>query len=256
MIKQQGLVAAALMASCFLTGNTNAQMPMETFENPSNLQVLPQDISPEALRDTMFGFGQQVGIRCSRCHDFESDTPMEERDFASDEKELKRVAREMLRMVQGINDTVSSIDRGPGHTALTVQCVTCHRGVSQPRQIDEIFASTMDNEGLDAAISEYMDLRKNWYAMSAYDFTAWKLGGIAQDIVDDGDLDGGMQVHALNFELSPDDGSIYFHRAETYEKQGQLAEAIADFERALEMEPESLGFLSEWIERLEAQLDE
>lgn len=245
-----------ILIGTLVVADAMAQMPMEIFENPSNLQVLPEDISPEALRDTMFSFGQQVGLRCSRCHNFEPETPMAERDFASDERELKRVAREMLRMVSGINEAVSSIDRGPDHNALTVQCVTCHRGVSQPRQIEDVFASTTASNGLDAAISEYLDLRQNWYAMAAYDFTAWKLGGIAQEVVDNGDLDGGMQVHALNFELNPDDGSIYFHRAETYEKQGRIPEAIADYRRTLEMEPESMGFLSEWIERLEGELDD
>lgn len=240
----------------FLTVEASAQIPMETFENPSNLQVLSPDITPEGLRETMFAFGQQTGLRCSRCHNFESDTPLDERDYASDERELKRVAREMLLMVQGINETVSSIDRGPDHQAITVQCVTCHRGTNQPRQIDDVFESTMSEEGLTAAIDEYMELRETWYAMAAYDFTAWKLGGIAQDIVDAGDLEAGMQVHALNFELNPNDGSSFYHRGETYEKQGRIADAIADYQRTLEMEPENMGFLAGRIARLRESVKE
>ena len=232
----------------------NAQMPMETFANPSNLQVLPSDITPEALREKMFSFGQQVGLRCSTCHDFDANTPPAERDFASDAKEMKRVAREMILMVDRINDTVASIDRGPGHKALSVNCMTCHRGVSQPRQIDEVFNMAMQDGGLDAAIQEYKDLRKTWYATGAYDFSAWHLGGMAQNLVDNGNIDAGMRVHALNFELNENDGSIYFHRAETYEKQGRIEDAIRDYSMALEMEPESLGFLSEWITRLQSEL--
>lgn len=250
------LLAKVGLFVLFGTATTNAiaQMPVETFENPSNLQVLPADITPEALRDKMFSFGQQVGLRCSKCHNFEADTPMAERDFASDAKELKRVAREMMLMVDGINDTVSSIDRGSGHTPLNVNCMTCHRGVSQPRQIDEVFNSARSERGLGAAIEEYKSLRKTWYAAGAYDFSAWRLGGMAQEIVDSGNVDDGMRVHALNFELNEDDGSIYFHRAETYEKQGQIENAIRDYGKALEMEPESLSFLSEWITRLQSEL--
>jgi tetratricopeptide (TPR) repeat protein len=68
--------------------------------------------------------------------------------------------------------------------------------------------------------------------------------------------EGGMQVHALNFELNSDDGSIYYHRAETYEKQGRMGDAIRDYQRALEMEPESLGFLEDRIAQLQEQVHE
>ncbi len=252
--KRLKILVSTLLA--FLVIDVNAQIPLEVYENPSNLKVLSSDISAEQLRNTMFSIGQQVGIRCSRCHDFDMDTSFDKRDYASDAKELKRVAREMMLMVQGINETVSAIDRGPDHKALTVQCVTCHRGVSQPRQIEDIFEQTMNEESLAAAIGEYKELREIWYAMSAYDFTAWKLGEVGQSIIDAGDAEGGMQVHALNFELNSDDGSIYYHRAETYEKQGRMGDAIRDYQRALEMEPESLGFLEDRIAQLQEQVQE
>jgi len=237
-----------------LAVTANAQIPMEVYQNPKNLKVLSPDISPEELRATMFSIGQQVGLRCSKCHDFAPDTPFAERDYASDQKELKRVAREMMLMVQGINDAVSAIDRGPDHKAITVQCVTCHRGINQPRQIEEIFETAVKEDGLTSAIEQYNELRESWYGTGAYDFSAWRLGGIAQSIFDNGDTEGGMQVHALNLELNRDDGSVYFHRAESYEKQGRIEDTIADFERALELD-DSFGFLKDRISRLKAQLE-
>lgn len=248
------LTRLILISIATIAGTANAQIPIEVYQNPQNLQVLPQDISPEGLRDAMFAVGEQVGIRCSQCHDFEADTPIDERDYASDKKELKRVAREMMRMVEGINDTVSSIDRDPDHTPITVSCVTCHRGVSQPRQIEEVFQTAAKEDGLNSAIAQYMELRNRWFAMSAYDFTAWKLGGIAQSIFDSGDTDGGMRLHALNLELNSNDGSVFYHRAESYEKQGRIEDAISDFERALAMEEESFGFLIDRIEQLKTQV--
>lgn len=250
---KNNLVNCMLLISIgLLTGKTNAQMPMEIFQNPKNLKVLPSDISPEELRETMFSFGQQTGIRCSKCHNFEPGTPFEERDYASDEKELKRVAREMMRMVNTINEAVSAIDRDPGHNALKVQCVTCHRGVRQPRQIEEIFESKMQESGLTEAIDQYKKLRERYLVNGVYNFTAWRLGGIAQSVFDSGDTDGGMQVHALNYELNPDDGSVYFHRGESFEKQGRINEAIADFERAFELE-KSFRFLEHRIAQLKGE---
>lgn len=256
MYGQKRLRSFAPVLLAFLAVDANAQIPLEVYENPSNLQILSSDISPEQLRDTMLSIGQQVGIRCSRCHDFDANTPFDKQDYSSDSAELKRVAREMMLMVQGINETLSAIDRGRDHKGLTVQCVTCHRGVSRPRQIEDIFEHTMNEEGLAAAIVEYKELREIWYAMSAYDFTAWKLGEVAQSIIDAGNTEGGMDVHALNFELNSGDGSIYYHRGETYEKQGRFGDAIKDYQRALEMEPESLGFLEDRIARLQEQMHE
>ena len=237
-----------------LAVTANAQIPIEVYQNPENLKVLSSDISPEELRATMFSIGQQVGLRCSKCHDFDSDTPFTERDYASDKKELKRVAREMMRMVKDINDAVSAIDRGPDHKAITVKCMTCHRGINQPRQIEEIFEAVIKEDGLTTAIEKYNELRESWYATGAYDFSAWRLGGIAQSIFDNGDTKGGMQVHALNFELNRDDSSVYFHRGESYEKQGRIEDAIADFERAMELH-DSFGFLKDRIPGLKAQLE-
>ncbi len=256
MHKKIALRGIVLVSIGILAVAANAQIPMEVYRNPKNLQVLSPDTSPEELRDTMFSIGQQVGLRCAKCHDFEPDTPFAERDYASDEKELKRVAREMMQMIGGINEAVSAIDRDPDHKAISVQCVTCHRGVNQPRQIEEIFYTAVEENGLSSAIEQYSELRDSWYATGAYDFSAWRLGGIAQSIFDDGDTEGGMQIHALNLQLNRSDGSVYFHRAESYEKQGQIEDAIADFERALELEEDSFGFLKDRIPQLKAQLED
>ncbi len=255
MRKKKLLMCIPSISIGILTVTAHAQIPMEVFQNPKNLKVLAPDISPEELRARMFSFGQQVGIRCSKCHDFKPDTPFAERDYASDKKELKRVAREMMLIVQDMNSAVSAIDRGPDHKAITVQCVTCHRGVNQPRQIEEIIESSVREDGLTSAIEQYRELREVWYGTGTYNFSAWRLGGIAQSIFDNGDTESGMQVHALNLELNGNDGSVYFHRAESYEKQGRIEDAITDFERALELD-DSFGFLKGRIPRLKEQLGE
>jgi tetratricopeptide (TPR) repeat protein len=254
MSKRDLLRCIPSISIAILAFTANAQIPIEVYQNAKNLKVLSPDISAEELRAKMFSIGQQVGLRCSKCHDFVPGTPFAERDYASDQKELKRVAREMMRMVQGLNDAISAIDRGPDHQAITVQCVTCHRGVSKPRQIEEIFATAINEDGLTSAIELYKELREDRYGTGAYDFSAWRLGGIAQSIFDSGDTEGGMQVHALNLELNRNDGSVYFHRAESYEKQGKIEDAIADFERALERD-DSFGFLKDRISRLRMKLE-
>ncbi|MDP7071820.1 MAG: photosynthetic reaction center cytochrome c subunit family protein, partial [Candidatus Marinimicrobia bacterium] len=61
----------------------------------------------------------ELGVKCKYCHVMN--------DYASDEKEAKKVSREMMRMVQGINkNTMQKL----GHR--DVSCWDCHRGVTPP----------------------------------------------------------------------------------------------------------------------------
>ncbi len=101
----------------------------QVYDNPRNLQVLPADIGVDELRDTMKSFFFGTGLRCSSCHVGEEGQPLTTYDFASDEKELKLTARQMLRMVNAIN-TEHLAPFGPERAE--VSCATCHRGERLP----------------------------------------------------------------------------------------------------------------------------
>lgn len=248
-----------LAGFCLLgwSGPAAAQVPLEVFENPVNLQVLPHDISPEDLRVIMTSFPREVGLRCSRCHVRDPDKPITEWDFASDEQERKQIARKMLRMVARINETIGSLDRGPDHKPIEVKCVTCHRRVSQPRMIEDIMAEAIAEGGVEAAEAKYRELRDIYGDGGfAYDFSGFHLGEIADGLAGQGDVDGAMRLHRLNFELNPDDGLTYLMRANTLETLGQLTEALTDMEVALEKDPTMGNFLPSRIEELKARIEE
>lgn len=84
-----------------------------------NVKVLPftkkQDIVNYMKKTMVPG----LGVKCKFCHN-----PL---DFSSDEKENKLVAREMMKMVKGINfNTMSKLKFHE------VSCFTCHRGQDHP----------------------------------------------------------------------------------------------------------------------------
>lgn len=108
----------------------NAQQGANPFADPSNLRVLPEDISIDQLRSTMIGFTQALGVRCSTCHMGEESQPLTEYDFSADDKEIKLVAHEMLKLVGTINEFIGNLDRGADHDFIEVSCQTCHRGQS------------------------------------------------------------------------------------------------------------------------------
>jgi hypothetical protein len=121
--------------------------PVPAVRNPEfkNVQVLPHTMSRDELIRTMQRFTQALGVRCDHCHVAIATTPKPEFDFPSDEKEAKRVARVMIRMVHDINgewlerveeaenphESGAEVEEAPSDVP-RVNCWTCHRGHKEP----------------------------------------------------------------------------------------------------------------------------
>ena len=127
------LLATALAAQAPQPAPAPKAAPKQQFTWPETLrnpQVLPRDIGSQQLRATMMGFVTGLGVRCTYCHVGAEEVPLAERDFASDANPHKQIAREMMRMVQHLNQ-----ERLPAISGLTeprVTCYTCHRGATEP----------------------------------------------------------------------------------------------------------------------------
>ncbi len=68
------------------------------------------------------GWGNALGVNCTHCHNTH--------DWASEEKEDKQMAREMVNMTTKINgDLLKKIE---GLEKASVNCSTCHRGEKKP----------------------------------------------------------------------------------------------------------------------------
>jgi len=94
-----------------------------------NLQVFPKDISRADLLANMKLFAQSLGVRCTYCHVGEEGKPLSTFDFASDAKEKKKIARDMLRMAHRLNTDLPGITGDP---SARITCFTCHRGSTKP----------------------------------------------------------------------------------------------------------------------------
>src|SRR5262249_35415195 len=161
---------------------------------PTNLQVLPKDISTSDLQETMRGFNFALGVQCNHCHveapapGARAEAPQAEGgrggrsrsnapaplNFAADDKSEKRAARLMIKMVNDLNARLTS-DVAPvlaKSSALTkVQCATCHRGIAQPEQISDILSNLMLTKGETVAAARYKELRTKYYGSQVYDFS-------------------------------------------------------------------------------------
>jgi hypothetical protein len=136
-----GLIAATLLfpSTCLLAQAAqptpaqaaSPQRPRREMPKPTNLQVLPKDLSSQDLMATMQQFTANLGVRCSFCHAENSETHRP--DFASDAKPEKAAARVMMRMTQDIDAKYLAQLPDQG-MMMKVSCGTCHRGQSTPAE--------------------------------------------------------------------------------------------------------------------------
>jgi hypothetical protein len=111
------LLAGPVLAGLLLTG---AARDAGTGYRLENVEVMDPLMRLEDARRYMIRFNEALGVQCRDCHDL--------RDFASDEKELKLAAREMMKLEIEINEQFfPDHEGGPA-----VTCWTCHQGSRIP----------------------------------------------------------------------------------------------------------------------------
>lgn len=201
----------------------------------SNLTVLPDDTPKPELVETMRGFADALGVRCSHCHVQETPGDFDSFDWASDDLEPKEVARGMMRLVQTVNGDLLP---AAGRADHGVSCVTCHRGLVDPATLDQVLRGTLAAEGAGAAAAEYRELRDLYYGSGSYDFGPGVLGELAVERAQDhGDVAGAETLLDLNIEFHADDPDVWLMRAQFLDRADRRTEALADVRKALELAP-------------------
>ena len=230
------LAVAGVLVATLVALSAGAQERFKWPEHPENLQVLPKDIKPEQLRETMIGFSLALGVNCYHCHVGGPEKQLTEFDFVADAKPAKKTAREMLKMVRAINqDYLTKIE--PSGTPLHVSCALCHRGVARPQRLDDALAEVIAKDGVKAAAERYRELREKHYGGAAYDFGEATLNRLGYRLLGEDKFDDAIAVFRLNVEMFPGSGNPYDSLAEAYLKKGDRVRAEAFYQRALELDP-------------------
>lgn len=202
-----------------------------------NVQVLPPSISPREVIGLMRQFTFATGLRCSSCHVGREDQPLDQYDFASDDKRQKKVAREMLRMVRSINQqTLAALPERPA-PPVEVTCNTCHRGVARPMPLDQLVVATVESAGVDSALDEYRALRSRYFGRDAYDFGEATLNAAALTLTGRRRFDAALALLIVNTEHYPGGADVAATQGEVYRAQGDTVAAIRAYREALVRNP-------------------
>jgi Photosynthetic reaction centre cytochrome C subunit len=103
--------------------------PAHEHPAPTNLKVLPKDMTGEQVHELMEKWEGELGTTCKTCHAIDpkniGPNGKPRLNYADDSKDEKQTARKMYKMVEDINmNYISKIDS----SGEPVSCGTCHRG--------------------------------------------------------------------------------------------------------------------------------
>jgi tetratricopeptide (TPR) repeat protein len=236
-----GLAATTLVLALSLA---EAQAPAQF----TNLQYFPKTISRDELIGVMRGFSFSLNVRCQYCHAVKEGASLKDADFASDEKETKRTARNMLRMVDAINqDYIAKLGRQAPHP---VACVTCHHGLSVPTTMNALLAETLEKKDIAAALARYRELRKQAYGDGQYDFGETPLNQLTESLLKLHKTKEAVAIMDLNLEVNtPPSLWSYNLLAMAHRANNETEKAKADFQKILELNPQD-AFAKKQLEEL------
>ena len=202
---------------------------------PSNLQVMPKDIPREQLIAGMQTIAQSLGVQCNYCHVQEGRGGRN--DFASDEKQPKKTARQMMIFARELNEKLpAAIGKAPNETT-RVGCMTCHRGLPIPESLQVTLSKAVTQKGLDGAIADYRALRTKYTGTMAYDLSENGLITMGQNALSADRADNAIAWLNLNLEFYPKSSRTYQALAQAYQKKNDQDNAIKALEKAVEIDP-------------------
>jgi hypothetical protein len=214
-----------------------AQPGQQPAWSPQNLQYFPKDITRDALVQRMREFSFALGVRCQYCHAGGDGVSLEGVNFGSDDKIPKRKARAMLRMVDQINGPILGGLSPRVEPRVTVDCVTCHRGLPLPKTLQTTLLEIVNKDGAAAATARYRELRTNQTLTGRWNFSEWEINELARKLRDAGNVDAAIAILEMNGEFYPKSPDIDFHLGEMHLARGERDKALVRYRAALEKAP-------------------
>ena len=201
----------------------------------TNLQIIPKETPREQVVATMQSISAALGVQCNYCHVMEGRGGRN--DMASDEKPVKKTARQMMVFARELNEKLPAVVGKAGNETTRVGCMTCHRGLAVPKQLTQVLNDAVNAKGLDSAVAQYRELRTKYAGTMAYDMSESGLIAMAQAAVEADRPDNALAWLNLNLEFYPKSSRTYQIMAQAHQKKNDKDAAIKALEKAVELDP-------------------
>jgi tetratricopeptide (TPR) repeat protein len=120
---------------------------------------------------------------------------------------------------------------------------------AQRKSIADTLGATLSSGGIDQAIQQYRELKAT--APSTYNFSEGELNGLGYELLHTRKFTEAIAVLQLNVEAYPHSGDAYDSLAEAYLDDGNQAQAIANYQKSLELNPKNTN-AERMLEKLRA----
>jgi tetratricopeptide (TPR) repeat protein len=175
----------------------------------------------------MQAIANALGVSCEYCHSARGSSQPEPK---------KDIARQMIAMTRELNARIEAATMKPAGEAVRVDCITCHHGVPVPRQLTDIVWQTTIQQGGEAAVAQYRDLRARFHGRAAYDFGENTLITVSRRVAN-ARPDDAIALAKLNLEFFPNSAASWEALAFAYTRKVDDESAIAALEKAVELDP-------------------
>jgi hypothetical protein len=232
------MIKLILVAACALVTSAVAQQSPQPPWKGKNLKYFPADIKREVLIQRMREFSFALSVRCQYCHAGGDGISFDGVDFSSDEKPAKNKARAMLRMTDQVNKTLLPEVPFRADPAVSVDCVTCHHGLSLPKSLQTTLFEVVNKEGVAAAAARYRELRSSDTLSGRYNFDQWEINELARRLAVAGKTADAIAMLEMNAEFYPKSAAIDFQIAELQLARGEKDKALARYRMTLQKAPD------------------
>lgn len=105
--------------------------------------------------------------------------------------------------------------------------------------LSEQLGETYRAKGIEASLTQYSELKEEYYGKGAYKFTESALNGLGYQLLGSKNLDGAVKAFELNSEEYPKSGNVWDSLAESYMVKGDMKKANKYYRKSLKLDPDN-----------------
>ncbi len=129
------------------------------------------------------------------------------------------------------------------------------QGVNKPWMTADVLAMAADEGGVEKMTAEYLSMKKEYYGTHSYDFSEFTLSQFAQERAAAGKNDQARAILDIMLEENQQSFMAHLMYGQLEEKEGNGADAIEHYLKAIELNPGAKGFLGPKLEKLQAEAE-